>query len=62
MSDDDAVIMREGWRVRATVAVTNVNVGDVGEVRHSGMHEYHLVYWIRQKATRYYRGLDLERV
>jgi hypothetical protein len=62
MSEDTLVALREGWRVRALVAVTNVNVGDIGEVRKSGLSEYHLIYWVRQRSTRYYRGLDLERV
>lgn len=60
--EDLMVPLREGWRVKALVAVSNVNVGDIGEVRKTGLAEYHLIYWVRQKATRYYRGLDLERM
>jgi len=52
--------LSKGQRVKAKVAVSNVNVGDIGEVRESGEHEHHLIYWVRQKATRYYRASDLE--
>jgi hypothetical protein len=61
-ADDDATIIKEGWRVRALKAASNVNVGDIGEARKTGMHEYHLIYWVRQRATSFYRGKDLERV
>jgi hypothetical protein len=62
VSEETMVALREGWRVKALAPVSNVNVGDIGEVRKTGLSEYHLIYWVRQKATRYYRGLDLERI
>lgn len=54
--------MKEGWRVRATAPGPNVRVGDEGEARKTGMHEFHLVYWLRQKATSFHRASDMERI
>jgi hypothetical protein len=55
--------MREGWIVKAKKATANgVSVGDRGEIRRTGIHEYHLVYWIQRRCTSYYRGEDLERL
>lgn len=63
MSDDaEAVAMKEGWRVRATTDALNVVAGDLGEIRKTGLHEYHLVFWLRQKATSFYKGTHLERL
>lgn len=59
MNDLD-IPLKKGWRVRAKVAMSNVNVGDLGEVRKTGLAEWHLIYWIRQNATRYYPAKDLE--
>lgn len=58
----EETIMKEGWRVRATAPGPNVRVGDEGEARKTGMHEFHLVYWLRQKATSFHRASDMERI
>lgn len=59
----EEIPMREGWRVKALKATVNgVAVGDRGEIRRTGIHEYHLVYWITRRCTSYYRGADLERL
>lgn len=54
--------MKAGWRVRALADGPNVRKGDEGEARKTGMHDFHLIYWIRQKATSYFRATDLERI
>lgn len=52
--------LSKGQRIKAKIAVSNVNVDDIGEVRADGEHEFHLIYWLRQKARRYYKGSDME--
>lgn len=60
MTERIEVHLNKEQRVKAKVAVSNVNEGDIGEARESGTHEYHLIYWVRQKSTRYYKSSNLE--